>query len=339
MFIDQAKFHIKSGDGGPGCISFRREKYVARGGPNGGDGGKGGDVWIEAAADVDTLIDYLGRHIWKAKNGLPGEGSNCSGKDGDDLVLKVPVGTLIYDEGLERLLLADMAEAGMKIRICRGGIGGHGNSFFANSVRQTPRIAQPGKQGKERDLYLELKLIADVGLVGLPNAGKSTLVSRCSAARPKIADYPFTTLEPVLGIVELSGFRRFLMADLPGLIEGAHSGAGLGHDFLKHIERTRIIVHMLELSPSDGSSPVENYEKIRNELVSHSAALGEKREVIVINKTDLDPDGSETEKLKSRFDAEEVFAVSAVSGKGIKELCDRLWRIVKDSKNESEGVL
>ncbi len=336
MFIDQAKFHVKAGDGGPGCISFRREKYVARGGPNGGDGGKGGDIWLEASADVDTLIDYLGRHMWKAKNGLPGEGSNRSGKDGEDIVLKVPVGTLVYDEGLEKLLLADMAKNGMKIRVCRGGIGGHGNSFFANSVRQTPRISQPGKPGKERDLYLELKLIADVGLVGLPNAGKSTLVSRCSAARPKIADYPFTTLEPVLGIVELSGFRRFLIADLPGLIEGAHSGAGLGHDFLKHIERTRIIVHMLEIAPTDGSEPVENYKKIRKELLCHSSALGQKKEIIVINKTDLDLDGCETEKLKKQFNTNDIFAISAVSGNGIKELCDRLWQVVKKTKEENE---
>jgi len=251
MFIDQAKLRVKAGDGGDGCVAFRREKYIPRGGPNGGDGGRGGDVYFQTAEDVDTLLDFSGRAVWKAQNGRPGEGSNCSGLDGEDLILKVPVGTQIYDEDLDSLLLQDMNKPNMKVKICQAGKGGRGNKAFATSTRQTPRFAQSGQPGRERNLKLILKLIADVGLVGSPNAGKSTLLSRCSKARPKIADYPFTTLEPVLGIVELSEYRRFVMADLPGLIEGAHNGAGLGVDFLKHIERTRIIVHILDIMPID----------------------------------------------------------------------------------------
>jgi len=339
MFIDEAKIWVKAGDGGSGCLSFRREKFLPKGGPDGGDGGKGGDVWFVAAADVDTLIDFSGRGHWPAKNGLPGEGSNRHGADGDDLIIRVPVGTQIYDEDLDGLLLMDLTEPGMRARVCRGGRGGRGNKSFATSTNQTPRIFQPGAPGKERNLRLELKLIADVGLVGLPNAGKSTLISRCSAARPKIASYPFTTLEPVLGIVELSDYRRFVMADLPGLIEGAHEGAGLGHDFLKHIERTRIIVHLLDAFPPDGSSPLDNYEKIRNELISHSAELGEKTEVVVINKVDLEPDSSYVDELKAglgeRFGGKGVYVISAVSGQGIRELSEGLWLAVKESKNES----
>ena len=276
MFIDQVKIRVKAGNGGPGCISFRRERYIAKGGPDGGNGGKGGDIIFETAEDVDTLVDFAGRASLEAKNGSPGEGSNRYGADGDDLVIRVPAGTLILDEGLDGLMLKDLNEPGMRVCICRGGIGGRGNKYFASSTRQTPRYAQPGKEGQKRNLRLELKLIADVGLVGLPNAGKSTLISRCSSAKLKIANYPFTTLEPVLGIVELTDYRRFVMADIPGLIEGAHNGAGLGHDFLRHIERTRIIVHLLDIDPADGSDVVENYEKIRAELTLHSKSLGEK---------------------------------------------------------------
>jgi len=224
-----------------------------------------------------------------------------------------------------------MDQPGMKVRICHGGIGGKGNKAFATSTRQAPRISQSGKDGRGRNLKLILKLIADIGLVGLPNAGKSTLLSRCSAARPKVASYPFTTLEPMLGIVELTGFRRFVMADLPGLIEGAHEGAGLGIDFLKHIERTRIIAHILDVMPTDGSEPIENYEKIRNELASYSDELGKKREIIVINKIDIDPDGENLQKIKEQFE-EEVFAISAVAGKGVKELCEELYKLVQREK-------
>ncbi len=333
MFIDRAKIWVKSGNGGPGCISFRREKYIAKGGPDGGNGGKGGSVFFLAVEDVDTLIDFAGKRHWQAPNGLPGEGSNKFGADGDDLIIRVPVGTLIYDTDFD-LLLKDMDAPGMRVCICKGGIGGRGNKAFATSTRQTPRFAQPGRDGQERNLQLELKLIADVGLVGMPNAGKSTLISRCSAARPKIANYPFTTLEPVLGIVEISGFRRFLMADIPGLIEGAHEGAGLGHDFLRHIERTRILVHILDIMPTDESDPVENYKKIRNELAMHSAELAVKKELIVLNKTDLDPDGEFAEDIKNRLDKDNVIAISAVAGHGLEELNERLWKMVKGKDEE-----
>ena len=338
MFIDEAKIWIKAGDGGDGCISFRREKYIPKGGPDGGDGGKGGDVWFESSDDVDTLLDFAGRHHWRAEDGQPGSGANCSGSDGKDLIIRVPAGTQIYDEDLGGLLLMDLNEVGMKIRICRCGRGGKGNKTFATSTRQTPRFAQKGKSGKERNIRLVLKLIADIGLVGLPNAGKSTLLSRCSAARPKIASYPFTTLEPMLGIVELTDYRRFVMADLPGLIEGAHKGAGLGIDFLRHIERTRIIVHLLDIMPLDGSKPIENYEKIRNELLSYSSELGKKREVIVLNKIDLDPEGETLKKIKKKFKGK-LFTISAVTGKGVKELCEALYKLVQEEKERShEGT-
>jgi len=334
MFIDEAKIRVKAGDGGDGCISFRREKFIPKGGPNGGDGGRGGSVIFEASEDTDTLLDFSGRATWKAKNGMPGEGSNCSGLHGDDLILKVPVGTQIYDLDLDELLLQDMNKPG-RVKICRGGRGGKGNQHFATATRQAPRFAQKGQKGRERNLKLVLKLIADVGLVGLPNAGKSTLLSRCSAARPKIADYPFTTLEPVLGIVELTGERRFVMADLPGLIEGAHTGAGLGTDFLRHIERTRIIVHILDIMPLDGSKPVDNYKKIHKELLSYSKELGKKKEIIVLNKTDLDPDAELVNKIKKKL-KKRVFPISAVAGKGIRELSEELFKLVQKEKARSK---
>ena len=341
MFIDQAKIWVKAGDGGHGCVSFRREKYVPKGGPDGGDGGNGGSVFFLTAADMDTLLDFSGRHNYEAQNGKPGEGKNKHGADGEDLIIKVPAGTLIYDEDTE-ILLKDMDQPGMKICICRGGRGGKGNKAFATSTQQAPRFAQEGKPGQERKLRLELKLIADVGLVGMPNAGKSTLISRVSAARPKIANYPFTTLHPVLGIVELSNFRRFVMADIPGLIEGAHAGAGLGHEFLRHIERTKIIVHIIDIFPADNSDPVQNYHKIRNELALHSEALAQKPELIALNKIDLDFDGQIVKDIRERLGAEKitpendkshspfVTAVSAVTGAGIKELNETLWKMIKE---------
>jgi len=319
MFIDEAKIWVKAGDGGHGCVSFRREKFVPKGGPDGGDGGKGGDVYFEAAECLDTLLDFAGKHHWQAENGRSGSGSNKRGADGKDLVIKVPPGTLIYDTDLD-LLLKDLNDAGLRVRVCRGGRGGKGNKAFATATNQTPRYAEPGKKGKkgqERNIRLELKLIADVGLVGMPNAGKSTLISRCSAARPKIADYPFTTVEPVLGIVELSGFRRFVMADIPGLIEGAHAGAGLGHEFLRHI-----------------SDPVENYRAIRAELEKYSPALAQKQEVIVANKIDLDPQGRIVADIRARLNGP-VRPVSAVSGAGVKELIELLWHKVSQAKGRT----
>ena len=333
MFIDRAQIWIKAGDGGNGCVSFRREKFIPKGGPDGGDGGNGGNVYFEAVENLDTLLDFAGKHRWQAKNGQPGSGNNKHGSDGDDLIIKVPPGTLIYDTDLD-LLLKDMNEAGLKVCVCKSGKGGKGNKAFATSINQTPRNAVPGQRGQERNIKLELKLIADVGLVGMPNAGKSTLISRCSAARPKIADYPFTTIEPVLGIVELSDFRRFVMADIPGLIEGAHAGAGLGHEFLKHIERTKILVHIIDIMPTDGSDPVENYKAIRNELENYSKALAQKQEVIVANKIDLDPDGKIVKELTEKL-PQEVHPISAVTGSGTKELSEFLWQKVRELKDKS----
>jgi GTP-binding protein len=327
MFVDEAIIHVKAGDGGNGCVSFRREKFVPKGGPDGGDGGHGGDVYFETRADKDTLLDFAGKHHWRAEDGKHGLGKNMYGSDGKDLVIPVPAGTLIYDTDIG-LLLKDLNEVGMKVLVCRGGKGGKGNRAFATSTNQAPREFEPGKPGQERNLRLELKLIADVGLVGMPNAGKSTLLSRCSAARPKIAAYPFTTLEPVLGIVELSGFRRFLMADIPGLIEGASQGAGLGHDFLRHIERTKIIVHILDIMPTDGSDPAANYQAIRNELAQYSETLAQKEEVIVANKIDLDPDGTRLEDLRSRL-SQDIIPISAATGQGIKVLTELLWQKIK----------
>jgi GTP-binding protein len=333
MFIDQAKIRIKAGDGGSGCMSFRREKYIPKGGPDGGDGGKGGDVYFQAVEDKDTLIDFMGRSELKAKKGEHGKGANRHGSDGPDLIIPVPPGTLIYDEDYG-ILLKDLNELGMKVLVCRGGKGGYGNRHYATSTNQAPRMSQKGQLGQERNLRLELKVIADVGLVGKPNAGKSTLISRCSDARPKIADYPFTTLEPVLGIVELSGDRRFVMADIPGLIEGASHGAGLGHDFLRHIERTRVIVHIIDIYPVDGSEPLANYHAIRQELAAYSPALAAKDEVIVVNKMDLDKDRSRLKKFYKGLDSKKVYPVSAVTGEGVSEVIEDLWKTVQKTKSQ-----
>ncbi len=334
MFIDEAKIQVKAGNGGNGCLSFRREKFIPKGGPDGGNGGRGGNVYIEAAENLDTLIDFAGKHHWRARNGMDGQGSNKSGADGQDMVISVPPGTIIYDIDLD-LMLKDVNEIGTRVCICRGGRGGRGNKTFATSINQAPRRTERGKKGQERNLRLELKLIADVGLVGMPNAGKSTLVSRCSAARPKIADYPFTTLEPVLGIVELTDFRRFVMADIPGLIEGAHDGMGLGFEFLKHIERTTILAHILDIMPADGSDPVENYARIRRELAQYSKALARKTEFIVANKIDLDPDGKIVKKLEKKL-KKTIYPISAVTGSGIRELTELLWQKVKNKNMNYE---
>jgi GTPase len=333
MFVDEAKIWIKAGDGGNGCVSFRREKYIPKGGPDGGDGGRGGHVYLEAVGDTDTLLDFAGRRHWRAGNGQGGQGANKHGSDGADLVVRVPPGTLVYDMDLDNLLIADLNEVGMKVVVCQGGKGGRGNRVFATSTNQTPRNAEKGIPGQERNVKLELKLIADVGLVGMPNAGKSTLISRCSAARPKIADYPFTTLEPVLGIVDLTNYRRFVMADIPGLIEGASEGAGLGHDFLKHIERTGLIVHILDIMPTDGSDPADNYHAIRNELAQHSEVLARKPEVIVVNKVDLDPDGEKLAQLRKQL-GDDLVPVSAATGQGIRPLIEQLWQKVKGKTEE-----
>lgn len=335
MFIDEAQIWVKAGGGGDGCVSFRREKYIPKGGPNGGNGGRGGSVYFQAIENLNTLIDFAGKHHWQAQSGTDGSGNNRHGADGQDLIITVPPGTLIYDTDLD-LLLKDLNKVGMKVCICRGGRGGKGNKTFATPTNQAPRTTTPGKKGQERNVRLELKLIADVGLVGMPNAGKSTLISRCSAARPKIADYPFTTLEPVLGIVELSDFRRFVMADIPGLIEGAHDGAGLGYEFLKHIERTTIIAHIFDIMPADDSDPVENYYQIRRELEQYSKALSQKTEFIIANKIDLDPDAKIVKRLEKKL-KKTIYPISAVTGSGIKELSESLWQKVKESKKVEAG--
>ena len=330
MFIDEAKIQVSAGNGGNGCLSFRREKYIPKGGPDGGNGGKGGSVYFHAAANLNTLIDFAGKHHWSARNGGDGEGSNRFGADGEDLIIKVPVGTLIYDTDLG-LMLKDLNQIGLKVCVCRGGNGGRGNKSFATSVNQTPRRTKSGGKGQKRNIKLELKLIADVGLVGLPNAGKSTLISRCSSARPKIADYPFTTLEPVLGIVKLSDYRRFVMADIPGLIDGAHSGAGLGYEFLRHIERTTVIAHIIDIMPVDGSDPAENYHSICDELRQYSEVLAAKRQIVIANKIDLGPDDELIEQLSQQL-GQPVYPISAATGDGIKQLSETLWQMVKEAE-------
>jgi GTP-binding protein len=333
MFIDEAIIHVKAGDGGHGCVSFRREKYIPKGGPDGGDGGNGGSVIFIADGGKDTLLDFAGRHHWNAQRGESGMGKKMSGHRGEDLVIQVPPGTLIYDAE-HHTLMADLDVIGKRIVIARGGRGGRGNWHFRSPTNQVPRYAEPGTEGQERMLKLELKLIADVGLVGMPNAGKSTLLRAVSAARPKVADYPFTTLDPHLGIVDLIGDRRMVFADLPGLIEGAQDGAGLGHAFLRHIERTNVIVHLLDLYPPDGSSPAENYRKIRGELESFSPALAQKREIIVANKLDLAIDDDAIVELRKELAGKEVLAVSGVSRQGVDELLEKVWVIVKELRVE-----
>src|SRR5688572_29264330 len=311
MFVDEAVIHVKAGDGGDGCVSFRREKYVPKGGPDGGDGGNGGSVIFVADVNKNTLLDFTGRHHWKAQRGQAGMGKKMSGLSGDDLIIQVPPGTLIFDDD-HRILLADLDAPEKRVTIAQGGKGGRGNWHFKSSTNQAPRYAEPGTEGQERRIKLELKLIADVGLVGMPNAGKSTLLRAISSARPKVADYPFTTLEPQLGIVELSGDRRLVVADIPGLIDGAHSGAGLGVDFLRHIERTKILVHLLDLYPTDNSDPAENYRKIRHELESFSPRLAEKRQIIAANKMDLAIDDEAITRLRDELADKEIHAISGV---------------------------
>lgn len=324
MFVDEAEIFVKSGDGGPGAVSFRREKYIPKGGPDGGDGGDGGSVYFVADPSENTLLDFSSKHHWRAENGQRGQSRKMYGRSGEDLIIRVPPGTLIYDRE-HGLLLADLDQPGKRVLIAQGGKGGLGNWHFKSSTNQTPRYAQPGIPGQERHLKLELKLIADVGLVGMPNAGKSTLLRSISAARPKVADYPFTTLEPQLGIVDIVGDRRMVFADIPGLIEGAQAGAGLGHAFLRHIERTKIIVHLLDLYPPDESDPAENYRIIRRELEAFSPKLAEKHEIIAANKMDLAIDDQAIEHLCRELAGKEIFPISGVSKKGVESLLETIW--------------
>jgi GTP-binding protein len=321
MFIDRAKIRVKGGGGGNGVTAFRREKFVPRGGPSGGDGGRGGDVWIVADASLNTLLHlrYNPEHI--APRGRHGEGSNCSGREGEDLTVRVPVGTQIFDSETGELL-QDLATDQSRWLAARGGRGGFGNAHFATSTNRAPRYHQSGSEGEERELQLELKLLADVGLVGFPNAGKSTLISTISAARPKIADYPFTTLEPNLGVVDLGDYRTFVVADIPGLIEGAHSGAGLGDRFLRHIERTKLLLHLVDVSSASGRETVSDYQTVNHELRAYNPALAEREQIVVATKIDAleDPERLEILRRQAEADGRMFLAVSAVANKGIREL-------------------
>ncbi len=318
MFVDRVIIYVKGGDGGRGCCSFRREKYVPKGGPDGGDGGNGGDVIIRAVAGTDSLAEVVHRKHWRAERGAGGQGSNCHGRRGRDMVIHVPPGTLILDRDRGNVL-RDLTEAGEQVTVAHGGRGGRGNRYFATATNQAPRECQPGAPGEERWIVLELKVIADAGLVGLPNAGKSTLLSRLSRAQPEIADYPFTTKHPNLGIVSLNGEPAFALADLPGLIEGAHSGIGLGHEFLRHVERTRVLVHLVEPLPSDGSDPLQNYQMIRRELELYGHGLRDKPEIVAVSKAELTGSEDARRRLEEEL-GKEVLAISAVTGQGLARL-------------------
>lgn len=320
QFVDFVKIRVKAGDGGRGCVSFRREKYVPKGGPNGGDGGRGGHIIIRAAGQLNTLLDLRYQRQYKAKRGQHGMGKNMHGRNGDDLIIPVPPGTIVKDAETGEVL-ADLDAEGKEVIAAKAGRGGLGNAHFATPTRQAPRFAQPGEEGQERTLVIELKLLADVGLIGLPNAGKSTLISVISAAKPKIADYPFTTLEPNLGVVKLENFRSFVVADIPGLIEGAHTGAGLGFQFLRHVERTSTLLHLVDVSGMSPGDPVDNLGKINRELELYSDKLLEKPQTVVATKLDI-ADKDKLDRLSDycKNNAIDFFAVSAATGAGIREL-------------------
>jgi GTP-binding protein len=334
QFVDWVKVYVKAGDGGRGCISFRREKYVPKGGPDGGDGGRGGHIVFKASRDMTTLLDIKYQQQYRAENGHPGMGKEMHGKDGRDLVIKVPRGTVIKDAKTGEVL-GDLTEDGQEFIAARGGRGGLGNTHFKSPTRQAPRYAQPGEPGEEKNLILELKLLADVGLIGLPNAGKSTLISAISSARPKIADYPFTTLVPVLGVVRYSEFKSFVIADIPGLIEGAHKGAGLGFQFLRHVERTSILLHLIDISETADGDPVDNFEKINEELRLYSPQLSEKPQVVAGTKLDIKGDGKRLDRiaLYCKDKNYDFFPICAITGEGIKRLITFLGKKVEEYKN------
>jgi GTP-binding protein len=337
VFVDEVDIHVAAGHGGRGCASFRREKFVPRGGPNGGDGGPGGSIYIVADPNLNTLLNYRFKKAFTAGRGGHGEGSNRTGKHGQDVVLQVPVGTVVYERAADDLMqLADLTAPGERVLIAKGGLGGWGNARYATSTNRAPRKAQPGLPGEERDLRLHLKLLADVGLVGFPNAGKSTLISRISAARPKVADYPFTTLTPNLGVVTLSDDRSFVVADVPGLIEGAHAGHGLGHRFLSHLERTKVLVHLVDLSSASGRDPVNDFEVISRELElfpGRDAAgerLADKPVIVAANKIDALDDADRLTRLDRHLQSAGIplYPVSAATGEGIDPLLEAIWRQV-----------
>ena len=333
MFIDHSKISVKAGDGGNGCVAFRREKFVPKGGPSGGDGGAGGSVFVVASGRLNTLYHLQFKREWKAGRGQHGMGSNCSGHAGDDVFIELPIGTVVRDADTGELL-ADLTEDGAKILVAKGGRGGQGNQHFATATRQAPRFAQPGEAGEERSLAIELKLIADVGLIGLPNAGKSTLISVISAARPKIADYPFTTLVPYLGVVSIDD-DTFVVADIPGLIEGAHEGHGLGDRFLRHVERCSILVHLVDLSA--GENPAADAEVIERELALYSEMLAEKPRLICGSKLDSAfPGAPESLRGYAERRGYAYHEISAVVGTGVEELLRKLNPIVKSGRSASE---
>jgi len=355
VFVDEAKIYVKAGNGGNGCVAFRREKYVPRGGPSGGDGGNGGSVYLEANPNDNTLLRYRYNREFKADRGRHGEGSNCTGHSGEDLILRVPMGTLALDDQTGETI-ADLAASGQRVLVAHGGRGGRGNQHFAKPWHQAPREHEDGFPGEERHLRLELKLLADVGLVGFPNAGKSTLISVISAARPKIANYPFTTLEPNLGVVNADGGtgkegremgRTFVVADLPGLIEGAHQGAGLGIRFLRHVERTRLLVHLIDTSDANADDPVHAFEVINGELAAFSESLTQKPMLVVATKLDATTDRTRLEALGAfcKKHGLEFHSISAAAGEGVKELVcsiadalDKIPRANIDAASGDEGV-
>ena len=341
MFVDQVDVHVEAGAGGRGCLAFRREKRVPRGGPSGGDGGHGGSVFVVASPHTNTLVQYRFVHHFAAGRGAHGQGSNRTGHDGSNLDLPVPIGTLVYeksgDPDVPDRLIADLSTEGQRVLVARGGRGGMGNARFASATNRAPRKVQPGEAGEVLDLRLELKLLADVGLVGFPNAGKSTLISRVSAARPKIADYPFTTLTPNLGVVRLSDDRSFVIADVPGLIEGAHRGLGLGHQFLRHLERTKVLIHVVDVSGASGRDPVEDFETVRRELELYRPELAAKPQIVAANKMDAVAESEAVDRLRDRAVTLDLpfFPISAASGQGLPPLLEAAWREIARERESS----
>ncbi|WP_427113650.1 GTPase ObgE [Megasphaera sueciensis] len=337
MFIDRARIFVQSGKGGDGMSSFRREKFVPKGGPNGGDGGQGGSVILVADQNVNTLVDFRYRRLFKAKPGGKGQGSNKFGRDAEDFLIPVPVGTVVKDESTDRVI-ADLSYDGQQAVVAKGGRGGRGNYHFRTSANRAPTFAEMGEPGEEHWLRMELKVLADVGLLGYPSVGKSSILRQVSAAEPEIAAYHFTTLNPILGVVNLSDHRSFVMADIPGLIEGASEGVGLGHDFLRHIERTKILIHVLDVSGSEGRDPIEDFEKINSELKKYNERLSHKLQIVAANKIDLLEDSDNLERVREYMNAEgqEVFPICAATGEGIPELLERVWTLLQEYAAEPE---
>jgi GTP-binding protein len=322
-FIDEAMITVQSGNGGRGCVSFRREKFIPRGGPDGGDGGKGGDIILKTASGKRTLYQFRYQHHFKAENGANGQNKQKTGKNGKDLIIELPPGTLVIDANTG-CLIKDLVNTGETFTLLRGGRGGQGNTKFKTSTHRTPRFAQPGESGETKTLKLELKLLADVGIIGLPNAGKSTLITAVSSARPKIGDYPFTTLTPSLGVVRTDGAEPFVLADIPGLIKGAHHGTGLGIKFLRHIERTRILVHLIDVSAIDPDNPLSGYETINQELAMYDEKLAQKPQIVVLNKLDLPGAAQRAEIFKSALKKIKTIQISALTGQGLSDLTSKI---------------